>query len=42
MNDRVYWLGYLQAELDYLGGMTLESAQRFMSTNPNPCLEVEE
>lgn len=42
MNDRAYWLGYLQAELNYFGGISLETAQRFIDTNPNPCLEDNE
>ena len=42
MNNRAYWLGYLQAELNYFGGVSLETAQMFMDNNPNPCLGVDE
>ena len=39
MNERVYLMGYLQAELDFFGGMDMETAQRFVDANPNPGLE---
>ena len=37
MDERVYLIGYLQAELDFFGGMDMETAQRFVDANPNPC-----
>ena len=39
MNERVYLMGYLPAELDFFGGMDMETAQRFVDANPNPCWE---
>lgn len=41
MSDRAYWLGYLQAEIDYFGGISLETAQSFIDTNPDPWLGVD-
>lgn len=39
MDERVYLMGYLQAEFDFFGGMDMEMAQRFVDANPNPCWE---
>ena len=39
MNERVYLMGYLQAELDFFGGMDMETAQSFVDANPNPFWE---
>ena len=41
MDERVYLMGYLQAEIDYFGGISLETAQSFIDTNPYPWLEVD-
>lgn len=39
MYERVFLEGYLQAELDFFGGIDIETAQRFIDANPNPRLE---
>ena len=36
MNERMFLEGYLQAELDFFGGIDIETAQLFVDTNPNP------
>ena len=39
MDEWIYWQGYLQAEFDYFGGISFESAQHLIDANPNPYLE---